>query len=65
MIKKVCHWIFGLCMVAGLILAVGVTDTSGLNDMEWINKIYLGILAIALMFIGVIGLRSSGWKHLN
>lgn len=65
MLKKFCHWFFGLVFVSGFIVALAISDSSELNVMEWTTKLKFGILAASLMFGGFIGLRLSDWEYLT
>lgn len=60
MLKKFCHWLFGLSSVAGLILAIGAAGV-----LEWNTKLIVASMSVVLLTIGYIGLRLSGWEHLN
>lgn len=60
MLKKFFHSLFGLSIVAGLILAIGAAGT-----FEWTTKLIVASISVVLLVIGYIGLRLSGWEHLN
>ena len=65
MLKKVCHWIFGLCMVAGFIFLVGTAGASDCNtitDIQIVKQIAIGLV---LMLVGFCGLRFTDWEYMN
>lgn len=65
MLKKFCHWFFGLVFVSGFIVALAISDSSELNVMEWTTKLKLAMLSVSLMFVGFVGLKKSDCKYID
>lgn len=65
MLKKVCHWIFGLCGFAGFMLGLGTAGASDCNLID-LNQITIRTgIAIALMIISYIGLKLSDYEYVD
>ena len=65
MLKKVFHWIFGLCMFIGFVLMVGTAGSSDLNLIDWDTILKQSLIALILMTVGFIGLKLSGWEYID
>lgn len=65
MLKKVFHWIFGLCMFAGFVVMVGTVGSSDLNTIDFKTALVYSLIGLALMFIGFVGLKLSGWEYID
>lgn len=64
MLKKVCHWIFGLCVFASFVLMIGTAGSSDLNLIDFKQIVIQSLIALALMLIGFIGLKLSDWEYI-
>ena len=65
MLKKVFHWIFGLCTFAGFFVAFGTAGSSDLNLIDFDRLVVQYGIALALMLIGFVGLKLSGWEYID
>lgn len=65
MLKKVFHWIFGLCMFAGFVVMVGTAGSSDLNTIDFKTALVYSLIGLALMFIGFVGLKLSEWEYID
>ena len=65
MLRKVCHWIFGLCMFAGFIVMVGTAGASDLELIDWNTILKQSVISLVLMFVGYIGLRLSDCEYID
>lgn len=65
MLKKVCHWIFGLCMLAGFIIMIGTAGASDCNAIDFRQTVIQSLIALALIFIGLIGLKLSDCEYID
>lgn len=57
MLKKVCHWIFSLFMVAGFIILYGTAGASDLDSIAFSRIVYQLGIALFFMVIGFGGLK--------
>ena len=65
MLKKVFHWIFGLCMFVGFVVMVGTAGSSDLNTIDFKTALVYSLIGLVLMFIGFVGLKLSGWEYID
>ena len=65
MLKKVCHLVFGLCMVAGFILMIGTTGSSDLNLIDWNTIVKQSVISVVLMLVGYFGLKFTDWEYID
>lgn len=63
MLKKVCHWFFGLCMFAGFVVMLGTFGSSDLNLIDFETILVQSGIALALILFGFIGLKLSAWEY--
>ena len=62
--KRVYHWVFGLCDLAGFMTIFGVAGASDLNLIDMNTIIVKSCIGVVLLVIGYIGLKLSGWKYI-
>lgn len=62
--KRVYHWIFGLCDLAGFMTIFGVAGASDLNLIDTNTLIVKSCIGVVLLLVGYIGLKLSGWKYI-
>lgn len=55
MLKKIIKGVFGLCMLAGFILAIGTVGASDLELICFEKLLIRSGIAIGLMFVGLLG----------
>lgn len=65
MIKKVLRKFFGLCLVSGIVLAIGTAGVSDINSIDFKSMIIQCLIALALIVFGFIGLALSEWQYIN
>lgn len=65
MLKKFCHWIFGLCAFAGFIFMIGTAGASDCNSIDFRQIVIQSLIALALILIGYIGLKLSDWEYID
>lgn len=65
MLKKFCHWLFGLCMLAGFIFMIGTAGASDCNLIDFRQIVIQSLIALALVIIGFIGLTLSDWEYID
>lgn len=65
MLKKVCNWFFGLCTLVGFVVMVGTAGASDLNTIDFETILVQGGIALALILIGFVGLKLSGWEYID
>lgn len=65
MLKKVCHWIFGLCFSAGLFFIIGTAGASDCNLIDFRQIVIQSLIALTLLIIGFIGLKLSDWEYID
>lgn len=64
MLKKICHGVFGLCAFAGFMFMVGTAGASDCNMIDFTQVVIQGLIALALMLIGFIGLKLSDYEYI-
>ena len=64
MLRKICHWIFGLCIMGGVLIILGALGASDLNKIDGIELLKQGIFGFLVIGFNYIGLRLSGWRYI-
>lgn len=64
MLRKVCHWIFGLCIFGGVLIILGALGASDLNEISGIEMFTRGIFGFLVIGLNYIGLRATGWRYI-
>lgn len=64
MLRKFCHWFFGLCMLVGMVLIIGTAGSSDLNLLDWNTLLKQSGIAMTLVIVGFVGLKLSKWEHM-
>lgn len=65
MLRKICHWIFGLCMSAGFIFMLGTAGASDCDLITFSQIVKQGIIALVLMLVGFYGLKFTDWEYID
>lgn len=60
MIRTIIKKLSGLSLIAGLVCALGIAGTSGLDLIDFKSTVLKVGVALLLMGIGYIGLRANG-----
>lgn len=64
MLRKICHFVFGLCVFAGFIFLIG---TAGASDCELITFSQIlkqSVIALVLMLVGIFGLKLTDYEYI-
>lgn len=62
MVKKVLHTIFGLSVLAGIILMIGTAGSSDLELIGFEELVVQSSKGLIIMLGGISGLWLSGWR---
>ena len=62
--RKIYHWIFGLCMLAGFYVILCTAGASDLNQINMSEIIVRGCIGVVLLLVSYIGLKLSGWEYI-
>lgn len=62
MITKVLHKIFGLSVLAGIILMIGTAGSSDLDLIGFEELVVQSSKGLIIMLVGMSGLWLSGWR---
>lgn len=65
MLRKVCHWIFGLCIFGGVLIILGALGASDLNEISGIEMLSRGIFGLLVIAFNCVGLKASGWRYVE
>lgn len=65
MLRKICHWFFGLCIFGGVLIILGAVGASDLNEISGIEMLKRGIFGLLVIGFNFIGLRASGWRYVE
>lgn len=65
MLRKICHWIFGLCMFAGFIVMVGTAGASDCELITFSQIVKQTVIALVLMLVGFYGLKFTDWEYID
>ena len=65
MLRKICHWIFGLCILGGFLFVIGAVEASDLNAISANEMLKRGIFGILVISFSLIGLKASGWRYIE
>lgn len=65
MLRKIYHFVFGLCMVAGFIYMIGTAGASDCELITFSQIIKQIVISLALTIIGFCGLKLSDWEYID
>ena len=65
MLRKICHWFFGLCIFGGVLIILGAVGASDLNEISGIKMLKRGIFGLLVIGFNFIGLIASGWRYVE
>lgn len=63
MLKKICHWFFGLCILGGALIILGALGASDLNEISGIEMLTRGIFGFLVIAYNYLGLKATGWRY--
>ena len=65
MLRKICHFVFGLCMFAGFMFMVGTVGASDLNSIDLNTLLKQTVISLFFMVVGFFGLKLSDWEYID
>lgn len=58
--RKILHIVFGLCMVAGIVMILGTAGSSDLGMIDFNTILVDSLIGLGVTAIGYIGLKLTG-----
>ena len=63
MLRRVIHFLLGLCMFVGLVISWGAAGAADCMTMSPDETTTRAIIGISLMAAGMVGLKLTKWEH--
>lgn len=65
MLRKICQFVFGLCVFAGFMFMIGTAGASDCEVITFSQSIKQSIIALVLMAVGCFGLKLSDYEYID